>query len=86
MKSINHSYNISLEGDLGEYELYQVDNYLGLVPPSNLKIDMKLDAKNLNLNGVSKVIFDSAAGANISAAAKAKLKFNQLMILKNVLP
>ena len=49
MKSINHSYNISLEGDLGEYELYQVDNYLGLVPPSNLKIDMKLDAKNLNL-------------------------------------
>ena len=82
MKSINHSYNISLEGDLGEYELYQVDNYLGLVPPSNLKIDMKLDAKNLNLNGVSKVIFDSAAGANISAAAKAKLKFNQFDDIK----
>ena len=81
-KSINDSYNISVEGDLGEHELYQVDNYIGLVPPSTLKIDMELDAKNLNLNGVSKVTFDSAAGADISALANAKVKFDQFDDIK----
>jgi len=82
VRSINDNYNVSLEGDLGEHELYQADNYVGLVPPSNLKIDMELDSKNLNLIGVSKVEFDSSVGANISASANAKLKFNQFDDIK----
>jgi len=81
-RSTNDGYDIFLSGDLNEHELYQVDNYLGLVPPSNFKVDLRLDAKNLNLDGVYKVMFEGSAAADINASANAKLKFNQLEDIK----
>lgn len=76
-KSSNDGYDVLLAGGLSEFEMYQVENYLGLMPPSNFKIDLKLDSKKAILSGRSKVNFESSTAVDIDLSANVILKLNQ---------
>ncbi|MAI19585.1 MAG: hypothetical protein CMH04_13115, partial [Marinovum sp.] len=60
-------------GDLHEFEFYNEDNYVGLIPASNFNARLEFDEKSSNLLGNSNIRFASTDAVGISGSAEVGL-------------
>ena len=64
-KSGDEQYQANVIGDLEEFELYESENFIGLLPRSNFLIDLEIDGADSKVTSVSKINFNTLSAADI---------------------
>ncbi len=64
-KSDNEQYEVSIEGNLKEFEISGSDNFIGLLPASNFVIDSEVDREEAKMTSTSKFSFTTLNSTDI---------------------
>lgn len=64
-KSGDEQYQVNIEGSAEEFELFDSDNFIGLLPPSNFVIDLEIDRAVPTVTSTSKINFSTENLNNI---------------------
>ena len=65
-KSGDEQYEVNIEGNLEEFELSDLDNFIGLMPGTNFVIDLEVDRGIPAVTSTSKIIFNNLSSTEIS--------------------
>ena len=77
----DNQYEVSLEGNLEEFELFNADNFIGSLPDTNFRTDLKLDTKISKVASVSKINFNTSSAADITSSVDLDFSSEVLMNL-----
>ena len=65
-RSDHEQYQVSIEGNLKEFEISESDNFIGLLPASNFVIDSEVDREVAKMTATSKFNFTTVSSTDIS--------------------
>ena len=67
-RSGHEQYQVSIKGNLKEFEMSDSDNFIGLLPASNFVIESEVDREVAKLNATSKFNFTTLSSTDISGS------------------